>query len=314
MRTIFHPLSLRTSLKIVSIISLFLLIISCQEKPSLSLSDKYETITEFHSTIDLASEIDESSGLIYENDRLWTNNDGGDAPNIYQINKESGAIISILKINEANNNDWEDMAEDSSYFYIADIGNNRGNRQDLNILKVLKPTTSTDTSYAASQINYSYADQNSFLFANEMHDFNAEALISVGDSLFIFTKNHISQDTRCYSIPKNPDNYEILPSCHFDTEGLITAADFDAENKVLVLLGYNNYTLGHAPFIWCFWDFTGNDFFEGKSKRFNLDFSEQAEGITFTQPGVVLISTEKEAGNGGHIWQLDLKQNLTDLW
>ncbi len=288
--------------------------IGCQENTTISLSDKYEAITDFQSILEFPANINESSGLVLENNRLWTHNDGGDAPNLYQIDKSNGTIISTLHIANANNNDWEDMAEDSSYFYIADIGNNRGNRQDLNILKVLKPVTSTDTSYAASQINFSYADQNSFVFAKEMHDFNAEALITVGDSLFIFTKNHISQDTRAYSIPKNPNTYEISFSGRFDTEGLITSADFDEENRVLILLGYNNYMRGHAPFIWCFWDFAANDFFGGRRKRFNLNFSEQTEGITFSEPGVILISTEKEDGNGGNIWQIDLRQRIPDTW
>ncbi len=286
----------------------------CQEKPVLSLADKYEAITEFQSILEFPHQIDESSGLVYENNRLWTHNDGGDGPNLYQIDKSSGTILSTLNIQDAQNTDWEDISDDSLYFYIADIGNNRGNRQDLNILKLLKPTLNSDTSYAASRINFTYADQNSFIFQKEMHDFNAEALISVEDSLFIFTKNHISQDTRCYSIPKNPNTYEISVSSRFDTEGLITAADFDKENKVLVLLGYNNYILGHAPFIWCFWDFQGNDFFGGKHKRYNLNFSEQTEGITFSEAGVVLISTEMEDGVGGNIWRIDLRQRIPGLW
>jgi len=302
-------------MKLVSkILFLILLLASCQEEATLSLSDKYQTITESQSIASFTSDIRESSGLENNNGQIWTHNDGGDAPNLYRINLENGEILSTLHVAEANNTDWEDMTQDSQYFYVADIGNNRGNRQDLNILKILKPDTETDTSYSASQINISYADQNSFVFAKEMHDFNAEALINVGDSLFIFSKNHISQNTRCYSVPKTPNTYEISSSRRFDTEGLITAADFDSENRVLVLLGYNDYTLGHAPFIWCFWDFSDNDFFNGKSKRFNLNFSEQAEGITITEAGIVLISTEKESGNGGNIWQVDLRERISGLW
>ena len=297
-----------------NILILIFLLASCQQTPVISLADKYETIMSFQTICEFPFAVNESSGLAFENNRLWTHNDGGDAPNLYQINKANGSIISTLNIKDAHNNDWEDMTEDSSYFYVADIGNNRGNRQDLNILKILKPQSDVDTSYEASQIKFSYADQNSFIFEKEMHDFNAEALIMIGDSLFIFTKNHISQDTRSYSIPNIPNTYEISFSSRFDTEGLITSADFDKENEVLVLLGYNDYVLGHAPFIWCFWDFPENDFFKGKSKRFNLNFSEQTEGITFEQAGVILISTEKEDGIGGNIWRVDLRQRISGLW
>lgn len=299
---------------VLNLLILTLLVISCKEQPSISLADKYETINDFQSLLSFPSSILESSGLAYVNGQIWTHNDGGNAPELYRINIQNGEILSTLDVTDASNTDWEDMTEDSLFFYIADVGNNRGNRQNLNILKLLKPNTLSDTSYTASTISISYADQNSFVFTKEMHNFNAEALINVDDSLFIFSKNHISQDTRCYSIPKNPNIYEISPSRHFDTEGLVTAADFDAENRVLILLGYNDYFSGHAPFIWCFWDFAGNDFFAGKSKRFNLDFSEQAEGITLTEPGVVLISTEKEDGNSGGIWRVDLRQRIDGLW
>jgi len=299
---------------VLKIFLLTFLLTSCQEKPKVSLKDKYETISEFQLLSSFPSKIRESSGLEYENGLTWTHNDGGDAANLYQIDLQSGNIISTLNISNTDNTDWEDMTMDSLHLYIADIGNNRGNRQDLNLLKILKPNMANDTSYTASQINISYADQNSFIFAKEMHDFNAEALISIEDSLFIFTKNHIAQNTRCYSLPKNPNTYEISSSRQFDTEGLITAADFDAENQVLVLLGYNNYFLGHAPFIWCFWDFKGNNFFAGKSKRFNLNFSEQAEGISLIEAGIVLISTEREDGNGGNIWRVDLRERAEGLW
>ena len=291
-----------------------LTITSCRENSTVSISEKYEIITEFQPITSFPASLRENSGLEYENGQIWAHNDGGDAPNLYRINVETGEPLSTLNILDANNNDWEDMTEDSLYFYIADIGNNRGNRRDLNILKVLKPNTALDTSYTASKINIAYADQNSFLFAKKMHDFNAEALINIDDSLFLFSKNHISQDTRCYSIPKSPNNYKISSFRRFDTEGLITAADFDAKNRVLVLLGYNDYLLGYAPFIWCFWDFEGNDFFKGKSKRFNLNLSEQTEGIAITEYGVVFISSEKEAGSGGNIWRVDLRQHISGLW
>src|SRR4051794_18480646 len=42
--------------------------------------------------------LDESSGLIYTNGELWTHNDSGNPPAIYQVNESTGAIIKTVTI------------------------------------------------------------------------------------------------------------------------------------------------------------------------------------------------------------------------
>lgn len=87
---------------------------------------------------ELPNEIEETSGLLFFNGKLITHNDSGDGPNLYEIDTLSGAISRVITITNATHIDWEDISQDDTYIYIADIGNNNGNREDLKIYKVLK--------------------------------------------------------------------------------------------------------------------------------------------------------------------------------
>ena len=76
-------------------------------------------------------EIDESSGLAASKcteDVFWTHNDSGDGAYIFALDS-NGEKLATYKVKNADNNDWEDIAEikDSNgecFLYIGDIGNN----------------------------------------------------------------------------------------------------------------------------------------------------------------------------------------------
>ncbi|MFN8364467.1 MAG: hypothetical protein U0T78_04125 [Cloacibacterium normanense] len=76
----------------------------------------------------------ETSGLTFLKDKLFTLNDGGNTNEIFEIDKNSGKILSKLKINFPNK-DWEAITSDDEDFYIGDFGNNAGSRKDLAIYK-----------------------------------------------------------------------------------------------------------------------------------------------------------------------------------
>ena len=89
------------------------------------------------SIIELPSIIDETSGLALVGNNFLTHNDSGGSASLYEFN-DYGALVGEHPIIGAVNRDWEDLAEDENYFYIADIGNNSGKRQDLTVYKTTK--------------------------------------------------------------------------------------------------------------------------------------------------------------------------------
>ena len=112
----------------------------------------------------LNSALNESSGLIFLDQKLITHNDSGGEAALYEIDTLTGNIARKVIIANANNIDWEDICHDSNYIYIGDFGNNSGSRTNLRIYRLSIPsylTSSNDTVYVDT-IQFSYADQIDF--------------------------------------------------------------------------------------------------------------------------------------------------------
>ena len=121
----------------------------------------------------------ETSGLTLMNGRLYSFNDGGNPNEIYEINPKNGQIISTIKV-DFPNRDWEAMTNDGQSLYIGDFGNNGGKRTDLAIYKIL------DNSH--QKINFKYKEQPNFIFKENKHGFDAEAIIFEDEKIYIFSK------------------------------------------------------------------------------------------------------------------------------
>ena len=153
----------------------------------------------------------ETSGLVAgANQTVWTHNDSGGQPILYKINTE-GKILRTITISHVKNTDWEDLANDyHGSIYIADIGNNRNNRKNLQILKIPHPDSLTTDSVTPQIITFSYENQTAFPPMASQQNFDAEALIAYQDSLFIFTKNRTkpySKYTYIYALPNQKGQY-----------------------------------------------------------------------------------------------------------
>ncbi len=68
---------------------------------------------------DLSKKINETSGLIYWNNYIWTFNDSGGEAEIYKVDSATGEILQTIRLNNAKNTDWEDITHDENYIYIS---------------------------------------------------------------------------------------------------------------------------------------------------------------------------------------------------
>lgn len=231
----------------------------------------------------------ETSGLLYLNGKILSHNDSGGAAELYEVDAISGNVLRTIGIQNATNRDWEDITGDSGHVYIADIGNNEGVRTDLTIYKIAigDAIDAASSSVPAEQIRFVYSDQQGFEPAPFRTNFDAEALVSIGDSLYIFTKNWGNNRTHVYSLPREPGTYEAARVDVLDVQGLVTGADYDPATERLILLGYN--------FMVEVRNFTGNNFSGGDVTRYPLSVpqgnSTQTEGIIYAD-GEVYLSAE----------------------
>ncbi|MBT8323522.1 MAG: hypothetical protein KJO94_08590 [Eudoraea sp.] len=237
----------------------------------------------------LPQEVQETSGLVYYQGRLYTHNDSGNAAVIYEIDTLTLEINRSITINNAENVDWEDLTRDESYLYIGDIGNNQGNRQDLGIYRVPLSELEQGNEANAERITYAYADQSDF-DAEANSDWDAEALISYGDQLIIFTKQWQSLGTVAYSLPKTPGDYQAQRVGENSLNGLVSGAAYNTQTQVVYLLGYSPLL---QPFLFRL-DNLANPFnLTAGGEKFNLNIGfAQMEAICVLDENRYYLSSE----------------------
>ena len=247
-----------------------------------------------HKAFSLDDELRETSGLDHTGDTLWTFNDSGGEAALYAVNSHSGARLSKVLLEDTENIDWEDIAADTRFFYVADIGNNYGRRDTLYIYRVSIDSlrSGRDMIQHSGVISFTYAEEKQ---ANEegrsSHD--AEALILYNDSLYLFTKNWVDQNTVVYKIPAVPGNYLVKAVASYPVEALVTAADIRLPEKEVTLLGYRNF----FPVVITYRFATDPSILAcgGEARRFLLRWGRQVEGFCYGSAGKRYVSAEARA-------------------
>ena len=244
----------------------------------------------------------ESSGLIFLNDKLITHNDSGNETKLYEIDPDSELLTREVFIDHVGNKDWEDLAFDQEYIYIADIGNNNGDRKDLKIYRIaLSEYLHGEDTVSADSIQFSYQDQTNFN-STPLSNYDAEALISYGDSLYIFTKNWADQHTNIYSLPKIPGDYQAKRVGRINAEGLVAGGVYNANTDEIMLIGYNF----QRGFLVRLWDFQAGKFDQGEIARYSFDIqgSYQFEAIEIIDETDYYITSESNEFGDARLWRI----------
>lgn len=253
---------------------------------------------------DLVDDIAETSGLVFFDNRLITHNDSGGMNALYEINAGSGGINRMVTIQNAVNRDWEDICADDEYIYIGDFGNNNGNRTNLRIYKVSKSDYLSADQVSSEVIEFSYQDQNDFTSSPNNTNFDAEALISFGSDLYIFTKNWVDGRTNIYKVPKIPGTYVVSRIDEFNADGLITGGTYNPLVRKVILTGY----AGISAFVIELRGFSNGIFSNGVIDKYSLGipFTEsfQTEAVTYSDNLNFYISAEKNALGSAALYEL----------
>jgi hypothetical protein len=242
------------------------------------------------SSFDLSDNIKETSGLIKWHDQIWTFNDNDDI-NIYSLDTINGNILNTYALSNTINIDWEEISQDDDYVYIGDFGNNvNGNRTDLKILRIDKNSILVNSTLIDT-INFSYSNQDDFSPSGaDNTDFDCESFIVSADSIFLFTKQWVSNKTNLYAVSKTPGTYIANLKSTLNVNGMITGAVYLESKKLIVLCGYSNLL---QPFIYLLYDFNGSDFFNGNKRKITVSLPfHQVEGIASTNGLKYYISNE----------------------
>tara|TARA_B000000475_G_scaffold96318_1_gene78187 strand:+ start:152 stop:1024 length:873 start_codon:yes stop_codon:yes gene_type:complete len=279
---------------------LSLIIFSCssgQEKEGYENAVILETIV-------LPKVINETSGLEIINEVFVTHNDSGGEPSLYFFNL-NGEIINSIKLEEESfweiyNNDWEDITADKDYIFIADTGNNFGNRDNLNIIKVRTSDFSVE-----SKIDISYEDQQTFL-PRPKHKYDAEALFLIEDKIAVLSKDRSNLFTDLYLIDKESNSKQALESkITYNVNSLITGGDYNKDMSLLALVSYNSRG---NQFLILFENFNLENLAEKKFRKFKIPLERaQIEAIKIIDNNTFWITSEDEGIGSPYMYKIKVE-------
>lgn len=260
---------------------------------------------EIVSKIVLPKIINETSGLEFYNNNFITHNDSGGEPSLYVFN-EMGEVIETIGLDknpdfEIENNDWEDITNDNEYLFVADTGNNFGNRDNLNIIRVSKGTDFM----VDGIIEISYSDQESF-FPRPKHKYDAEAIIVIEDKIALFSKDRENLNTDLYLVNKNQNGSQILTSeVSYDVNTLITGGDYDEDRNLLALVSYNS---NGNQYLLLFKNFKLNDLENNTFKKFKIPLEQaQIEAVKIIDEKTFWVTSEDEGVGSPFMYKIEIK-------
>ena len=260
---------------------------------------------EIVSKIVLPKIINETSGLEFYNNYFITHNDSGGEPSLYVFN-EMGEVIETIGLNknpdfEIENNDWEDITNDNEYLFVADTGNNFGNRDNLNIIRVSKGTDFM----VDGIIEISYSDQESF-FPRPKHKYDAEAIIVIEDKLALFSKDRENLNTDLYLVDKNQNGSQILTSeVSYNVNTLITGGDYDEDRNLLALVSYNSKG---NQYLLLFENFKLNNLENNTFKKFKIPLEQaQIEAVKIIDEKTFWVTSEDEGIGSPFMYKIEVK-------
>lgn len=130
---------------------------------------------------------------------FWVHNDSGDKARLYAVDAK-GKLLAKVDVTGAKNQDWEDIAsgpgkDGKPALYIADTGNNGGERDNLAVYRVPEPKIGSEKKAAtetAEAFPFSYPDGN--------HDCEAILVDPANGQIYLVTKM-LKSDCAVYRFP-----------------------------------------------------------------------------------------------------------------
>lgn len=281
------------------------MLMSCNPKAQDSVTKSQEDLkTEFS----LPKKLKEVSGIALSQDQktIWAIEDAGNKNVVYGLNRQ-GELVNDVLVENAENNDWEDITKDAAgNIYIGDFGNNENDRQNLSILKLDLKSDSQKSTKVIQTTKFHYEGQTEFPPKKSNLLYDCEAFVEKDGSFYLFTKNRskgFDGTFLVFQIPNKEGDFEAKLIGKLKLEGgysdaAITSAAINSKNEIVLLTHKNIHVLS---------GFTANDFNSAKIQKFPLNHNSQKEAVVFVDDKTLLIADEKDKKEGGNVYQFSLK-------
>ncbi|MCW3079268.1 hypothetical protein [Segetibacter sp.] len=241
----------------------------------------------------LPKELKEISGITSVGDDLWVITDKPKS-RVFKLSAQ-GRLLQIVNVSNVEATDVEAIASDATFIYLADVGDNMGDRVERKVIRIAIASipAGEEVEITGETIEFTFPNE-VVVESKKQNNYDCESMLSFKDSLYFFTKDREDKETKLYAIPKAPGKYAARYINTFNSEGLITDAALNKAGNELALLGYRK---GHTfPFIYLFNDFRGENFFSGKHQKIELadkNWDWQLEGIAYGNNNNLYFSCEE---------------------
>lgn len=257
----------------------------------------------------LPKKLKEVSGIALSKDKqtIWAIEDQGNKNVIYGLDRQGKQIADVL-VNNAENNDWEDITADTQgNMYIGDFGNNDNDRRNLSILKVDLKDAAQKTTNVTQTTTFHYEGQTEFPPKKSNWLYDCEAFVAMKGNFYLFTKNRskgFDGTFLVFKVPNKAGDFEAKLIGKLKLQGgysdaAITSAAINSTENKIVLLNHKNVQILTG--------FTENDFNSARIQKIPLDHNSQKEAITFVGDKTLLIADEKDKKTGGNVYRFNLE-------
>ncbi|KQT16050.1 hypothetical protein ASG31_13820 [Chryseobacterium sp. Leaf404] len=280
-----------------------ILLLSCNPKTQENVQPQ-ELKTEFS----LPKKLKEVSGIALSQDQktIWAIEDAGNKNVVYGLDLKGNLITDVL-VENADNNDWEDITKDKTgNIYIGDFGNNENDRQNLSIIKLDLKDSSQKSTQVIQTTKFHYEGQTEFPPKKSNLLYDCEAFVEKDSSFYLFTKNRskgFDGTFLVFQIPNKEGDFEAKLIGKLKLEGgyndaAITSASINSKNQIVLLTHKNIHVLS---------GFTPDNFNSAKIEKISLNHNSQKEAVVFLDDKTLLIADEKDKNEGGNVYRFELK-------
>ena len=281
-----------------------ILLMSCNPKTQNEKVENDSLKIEFS----LPKKLKEVSGIALSQDQktIWAIEDAGNKNVVYGLNRQ-GELTTDVLVENAENNDWEDITKDAAgNIYVGDFGNNENDRQNLSILKLDLKTDSQKSTKVIQTTKFHYEGQTEFPPKKSNLLYDCEAFVEKDGSFYLFTKNRskgFDGTFLVFQIPNREGDFaaKLVGKLKLDggfDDAAITSASINSKNQIVLLTHKNIHRLS---------DFIATDFSSAKIQKTSLNHNSQKEAIVFVDDKTLLIADEKDKSEGGNIYKFFLK-------
>jgi hypothetical protein len=232
----------------------------------------------------------EASGLVHAAGRApalwWAVNDSGNPPLLHAVDRQ-GRLVASIRVTGATNRDWEDLGaapdgRGGRALFIADIGDNSRERDDLVVYRVREPRLDARATARAGVLPFRYPDGR----------FDAESIAVDPESgrIYVLTKGATTRVYR-FPLPLRPGRRVTLErvATVLGLLPLATGAAVSPDGRRLTvrtyLDAYEQRRPRGAPF---------ERLFALRPERVRLAGERQGEAIAYTQDGSALVTTSEQ--------------------